>query len=246
MVRDLEPIGDLEQFLVDRIVSTTWRLRRIGSADYRCTQDDLDLLYQLRSQQYYEAEVLPYVSWEDISEEAIDVYRRIRSQIDPNAEELRLDDQELLLSLRAAVKQKGEVLPTIGGLLLFGTKAALRRELPMDARVDYIVVEGSEWVPSGSKRYELAIEYREALVTLMPKLHAEIMSDLPKAFGLDEEKLRRVDTPQIPREVVREALANALMHKRLSRAPTYSGHPLLQPLRIPQCRILSKADRGAR
>jgi len=187
--------------------------RRIGSADHRCTDDDLDLLYQLRRQRSYESEILPGTSWGDISPEAIEEYRRLRSQIEPKAQELKLDDQELLLSLKTAFKQGGEVIPTVGGLLLFGSKVALRRELPMAARVDYIVVEGTEWVQDPSARYKLAIEYREALVTLMPRLHSQVMSDIPSKFGLEEGKIQRTDTPQIPRNVIREAVANALMHR---------------------------------
>lgn len=187
--------------------------RRIGSADHRCTAHDLDLLYELRRQRHYESELLPGVSWNDISPEAIEAYRRLRAQIEPNARELALDDQELLLSLRVAVKKDGETLPTVGGLLLFGSKMALRRELPMASRVDYVVVEGSEWVEDPSARYQLAIEYRESLVTLMPRLHSQVMSDIPSKFGLEADQLHRKDLPFIPRDVIREAVANALMHR---------------------------------
>lgn len=157
--------------------------RRIGSADHRCTSHDLDLLYELRRERHYESELLPDVSWSDISPEAVETYRRLRSQIEPNAQELALEDQELLLSLKVAVKKCEEVIPTVAGLLLFGSKAALRRELPMASRVDYVVVEGSVWVEDPSARYQLAIEYRESLVTLMPRLHSQVMSDIPSKFG---------------------------------------------------------------
>jgi len=50
--------------------------RRIGSTDQRCTEDDLDLLYQLRRQQNYESEVIPGTGWDDISHEAVEEYRR--------------------------------------------------------------------------------------------------------------------------------------------------------------------------
>ncbi len=105
--------------------------RRLGSSDVRCTEEDLDMLYQLRRQRSYESEILPNVTWQDISQESIIVFRRIRAQVDPDASDLALNDPDLLISLKMAIKQKGFVIPTIGGLLFFGSKAALRRELPM-------------------------------------------------------------------------------------------------------------------
>jgi ATP-dependent DNA helicase RecG len=50
-------------------------------------------------------------------------------------------------------------------------------------------------------------------MTMMPRLQAQIMSDIPSKFQLESGKLERNDTPLIPREVVREALANALIHR---------------------------------
>lgn len=186
--------------------------RRIGSCDLRCTSEDLDLLYQLRSGCPYENEVLPYSEWQDVDLEAISEYRIQRSEIDPKASELRLGDQDLLLSLGVAILENGKILPTVAGLLLFGSKAALRRLMPMSARVDYILAEGTEWVQDPSTRYH-AIDYREPLILLMHRLHSQVMSDLPVSFSLKEGDLQRSDIPSIPRNVIREALANALMHR---------------------------------
>lgn len=186
--------------------------RRIGSSDQRCTAEDLDLLYQLRRQRAYEADVFPDATWEDVSLDAVAEYRRLRTQIDPNASELALDDKQLLLSLSHALKKGEEVVPTIGGLLLFGTKLALRRTMPIAARIDYILVEGTEWVRNPLERYH-SIEYREALITVISRLHGQIISDLPTRFQLRTGDLQRSDMPSIPRDVIREALANALMHR---------------------------------
>lgn len=186
--------------------------RRIGSGDSRCTSEDLDLLYQLKRQHPYEAETFPGASWNDISSDAISEYRRLRHQVDPMARELKLDDQSLMVSLGHAIHKNSDFIPTIGGLLLFGSKAALRRMMPMAARVDYLLVEGTEWVQSPSSRYH-SIEYLDGLITILPRLHAQIMNDLPTKFKLEIGELQRSDIPSIPRDVIREALANALMHR---------------------------------
>ncbi|MEX0961361.1 MAG: ATP-binding protein [Simkaniaceae bacterium] len=186
--------------------------RRVGSSDRHCTERDRDLLYQLRSGVPFEAEVLPDTSWEDIDPEAVAAYRRQRAKIEPNAAELDLHDEGLLRALNCLVCRNGVKQPNVAGLLLFGTKAALRRTLPIDSRVDYVITEGPEWINDPSSRH-FSIDYREALITLMPRLHTEIISDLPKLFGLEPGKLQRTETPIIPRDVIREALANALMHR---------------------------------
>ena len=117
-----------------------------------------------------------------------------------------------MIALAHAVQKGDKVVPTIGGLLLFGSKSALRRTMPMAARIDYILVEGTEWVKNPLERY-ISIEYREALITVISRLHAQIMSDLPTRFQLKTGDLQRSDIPSIPRDVIREALANALMHR---------------------------------
>ena len=186
--------------------------RRIGSADHRCTAEDLDLLYQLRSDVPYEQGELSHTSWEDIDVGTIAAYRRRRSQINAEAMELELSDEDLLISLRCATRHQGNLIPNIAGLLLFGTKMALRRLFPMDARVDYIVTEGHEWVGDPSTRY-YSIDYRESLISLLPRLHAQVMGDLPTRFHLEEGQLQRTDIPSIPTEVIRECLSNALTHR---------------------------------
>lgn len=195
--------------------------RRIGSADYRCSAEDLGLLFQLRKEQPFEQEVLPGVSWEDIDPSTIEIYRRRRYEVDPNAQELNLPDQELLLSLRCLVRKHGQVCPNVAGLVLFGSKMALRRMLPLESRVDYVITGGSDWVSNPSSRH-VSLEYRESLLTLFPRLHSQIMEDLPVRFHLDEGKLNRTDIPTLPRNVIREALANAVMHRDYQ-----SGQPTL-------------------
>ena len=186
--------------------------RRIGSADYRCTSEDLDYLFQLRNHKPYEMEVPPDASWKDIDLDVVTVYRRQRAQVDPNAAELELDAEELLLALKCVVLRNKEVVPNMAGLLLFGSKLALRRMMPMDSRVDYIISEGTEWVGDPSTRY-YSTDYQEPLISLFPRLHVQIMGDLLTRFSLEPGQLQRTDIPSIPRDVIREALANSLMHR---------------------------------
>jgi ATP-dependent DNA helicase RecG len=195
--------------------------RRIGSTDQHCTEDDVALFYQLRDHRSYDETAITETTTDDFDKQAIKEYRRVRAEVNPGASELRLSDRELLYALAATTGERNRPYATIAGLLLFGKASALRRHFPM-MRVDYIRVEGREWVPDPARRYQ-AIEMREPLITLIPRVINQVLSDVPKTFSLSEDSIYRKDVPLIPRAVIREAVVNALMHR---------NYRLRQPVQI--------------
>jgi len=185
--------------------------RRIGAADQHCTDEDIALFYQYRDHKTFDETVITDSSLEDLDPQAIAEYRRTRSEINPNAAELSYGDEDLLYALTATSKFEGRTCATIAGLVLFGKQASLRRHFPMN-RVDYILVEGREWVPHPEERFK-AVEMREALMTLIPRVMAQIIGDMPMVFSLGDNGIHRREVPLIPRTVIREAVVNALMHR---------------------------------
>ncbi len=185
--------------------------RRQGSSDVQCTEDDLVVFYQDRRGDTYDATVIRDADLSAIDSAAIADYRRLRSEINPGAEELKWNDEELLNALRCATQEGGMLRPTVAGILLFGTPQALRRYLPL-MRVDYIRVPGREWVQDPENRFE-TVEIRAPLLTLIRRTRAAILDDLPKAFSLPAGQLHRQDIPLIPDRVIREAVVNAVMHR---------------------------------
>lgn len=198
--------------------------RRIGSTDQRCTDDDLLVLYQNRQQESFDAGLVPDATLDDFAPEAIADYRQSRSEANPDAEELRWTDHDLLQAL-GCIRQneRGQWQPTVAGLILFGKPVALRRSFPM-TRVDYIRVPGREWVPDPERRFD-SIELRDPLFRLIRRVQAAILDDLPKAFGLAEGDLQRKDSPVIPQRAIREAVVNAVMHR------SYRSHAPVQIIR---------------
>jgi len=186
--------------------------RRIGSSDQTCTEDDISVLYQGRGHKAYEDAVLEDMSIElDFSEEALQSYRQRRERINPAAPEIAWSREELLFALGAAIRQKdGSYSPAICGLLCFGKDSALRRLAPM-VRVDYIRVPGRTWIENPDTRFE-TMELRGPLLTLIPRVIAAILDDLPRGFSL-EDGVYRKDIPLVPDAVIREAVVNALMHR---------------------------------
>ena len=186
--------------------------RRIGSTDQRCTEDDLEMLYQSRQRESFDVGLVSGAEQDDFDAAAIADYRQARAEANPDAEELRWTDAELLQALNAVRRDAaGDWKPTVAGLLLFGKAGALRRCFPM-TRVDYIRVPGREWVPHPDRRFD-TVELRAPLFTLLRRTQAAVLDDLPKGFGLEEGQLQRRDKPVIPLRALREALVNALMHR---------------------------------
>jgi ATP-dependent DNA helicase RecG len=198
--------------------------RRIGSTDQHCTEDDLIALYQGRQHESFDAGLVPDGTLDDFSPEALADYRQSRRDTNPDAEELRWSDEDLLQALGCVrLNEHGKWQPTVAGLILFGKPVALRRTFPM-TRVDYIRVPGREWVPDPERRFD-SLELRDPLFRLIRRVQAAILDDLPKAFGLAEGDLQRKDSPIVPQRVIREAVVNALMHR------SYRSHAPVQIIR---------------
>ena len=186
--------------------------RRIGSTDQHCTDDDLAVFCQGRKQESFDASFAADTTLDDRLPEAISDYRQSRAEANPDAEELRWTDEDLLQSLDCMRRNpQGAWQPTGAGLMLFGKPVALHRCFPM-MRVDYIRVPGRDWVPQPDRRFD-TIDLRDPLLRLIRRAQAAILDDLPKGFALEEGDLQRQDKPAIPLRVIREALVNALMHR---------------------------------
>ena len=96
----------------------------------------------------------------------------------------------------------------VGGLLLFGSAKALRRAMPI-VRVDYIRVQGNEWVANPDESFR-SVDMRGSLLILAFRVVEAVNADLPKAFLLSDEI--QAKSTGLPVKVLREAVVNALMH----------------------------------
>ncbi|MDY0071115.1 MAG: ATP-binding protein [Thauera sp.] len=202
--------------------SGAWR--RIGSSDQRCVDEDLWALQDnARPMRGVDSTVLDDARMEDFDPAALAEYRRVRATVNAQAEELGYSDADLLEAV-GAVRREGEALhPTLAGILLFGKPMALRRMLPM-VRIDYIRVPGMEWIEDPHNRFQ-SIDIRKPLVLALPQAEASVVDELPKGFYLPEGSMHSVQEPIVPRKVIREAIANAVMHR------TYTKHNPIQIIR---------------
>ena len=185
--------------------------RRIGPSDQKCTEDDMPVFYS--SAESFDCTLVKGSSLEDIDENAVSYYRRLRAKVNPNAEELTYDDTNLLMALRACEKDRsGAYVLTYTGLIVFGKSMALRRLMPA-LRVDYIRVSGNRWVENPDKRFESTIDMRGLFILLVNRTLNAITDDLPKGFELKDGNLQASTPINIPNETLREAIVNAFIHR---------------------------------
>ena len=181
--------------------------RRVGSADLRCTGEDIGELFADSSEGYDQTPVKG-ATIQDVDEIAVKRYRELRRQVNPVAEELSYDTAELLESLNCVNPEDKNQL-NVAGVLLFGTSKLQRRVMPM-TRVDYIRVPGTEWVPDPSESFA-SIDMRGALLQLVFRVIDAVAADLPRGFLLKGDSIQ-ADAVGLPYRVLREAVVNALMH----------------------------------
>jgi ATP-dependent DNA helicase RecG len=182
-------------------------LRRIGSTDQHCTDDDMHVFYQDSTS--YDQTPVTGISIAYVDENAIKRYRVLREKVNPSAEELTYDDAELLQALGCTSREKPDEL-NVAGLLLFGKSTAQRSTFPM-LRVDYIRVSGNQWVSNPDDRFT-TIDMRGPLLLVLYRLIDAINADLPKGFLLPDDNIQ-AESSGLPLKALREAIVNALMHR---------------------------------
>ena len=198
--------------------------RRIGSTDQRCVDDDLWVL-RGASQPLFGPDMAPITDarMEDFEPQAIAEYRRLRALANPQAEELTYSNGEMLEALSAVRRVGADLKPTLAGLVLFGKSIALRRLFPA-VRIDYVRVVGNQWVDDPEQRFQ-SVDIRKPLMLALPLAEASVVDELPKGFRLPEGALQSRQEPVLSRKVIREALANAVMHR------SYQDHSPIQIVR---------------
>lgn len=190
-------------FKNEKLPQGAWR--RIGSTDQRCSDEDIRALHGQSDD--FDKLMLEETDLDDLDENAVAHYRRLRAEVNPEAEELTLSDIEMLRAIKAVKKDKNGVWHlTTTGLIVFGKSLALRREMPA-MRVDYIRVPGNEWVPDAHNRFA-SIDMRGPLLLMVSRAYNAIADDLPRGFSLKPGQLQASRPLIIPEDALREAIVN--------------------------------------
>lgn len=184
--------------------------RRIGPTDQRCTEDDMPLFYSTTDS--YDSALVDDTSMDDIDENAVERYRSLREAVNPHAEELSYNDQDLLIALGACKRMSDKSIRlTHTGLLVFGKSMSQRRLIPA-VRVDYIRVPGTEWLQNPDTRFD-TIDMRGPLILVVNRAYNAIVDDISKGFILSDGDIQAKSNIALPSKTLREAIVNSLIHR---------------------------------
>jgi len=143
---------------------------------------------------------LPEAKLSDFSRSALDTYRQkaeIAHPVSSEAFNLRLLRQGILK------REHGVLVPTGFGFLLFGKEPrTMMRQAGLLAIIHY---------PNGDKERH---EFDEPAVLIPDMLEKWLKSKLPNVF--DRDQMHRQERAALPFEIIREAVANALIHRDYS------------------------------
>ncbi len=143
---------------------------------------------------------LPRAVVKDFSGEALAMYReraRIKDAVGSDEFNRRLLQQGVLK------EEDGRLVPTGFGVLLFGKEPRrAMRQAGLLASIRY---------PNGQQERK---EFDEPAVMIPDQLEEWLKNKLPNVF--DRDQMRREERPALPFEMLREAVANALIHRDYS------------------------------
>jgi len=229
---------------------------RIGSTSREATREQEQRLYQASGVLRYDIRPVSGSFLEDLDiNRLINYFRDIRGQDCPEQEEIE-QWEALLINTEIMVESRGKAISTVGGILLFGKNP--NRYLPQ-AGISAVAYRGKE------KDYE-AVERETIRGPIVAKFIGQ--EDIVDT-GLVERAIefvrrntgssaylaegRRIDKPNYPKEVIRETIVNAIVHRDYTISGTdvelsiYSDHlEVISPGRLPNTVTVERMKAGCR
>lgn len=171
--------------------------RRLDAVTQKMTQKEVGLLFKNANTVTYEEQLCRGVTWNDVSKEKIQIYFK-----EAGISAGKINPQNILTSLNLAVK---DGIKNAG--VLFFAREPRRHIIQCETiLVSFKGTKRTDIIDRKDVQDDLWTQYQEAMIFL--KRHLSVRTEIK---GLD-----RMDYYEIPLEALREAVANALIHRDYS------------------------------
>ncbi len=183
---------------------------RQGSSNIKCDHQTILSLMKQTNTIDYETEPLDDCSIDDIDDETIDMYKLLRSNVEPRATELRMGKFDFLKALNCTTNGRLNRL----GVLCFGTESAYERYFTSSV-IDYVVLDSNQWVDDPNFRFEKNWKIRKSIILQRIEFQDLLERNIRKIFS-HTDNIESQEISVIPMNALDEAVTNALMHRDYS------------------------------
>lgn len=186
---------------------------RSGDGDRHLSRYEVDRMLENRTQPRFDAEVIPDAEMSEFDERLVSNFLERERANSPHVF-ASLSDEEALLSMRAIADDgTGKLRPTLAGIMAFALHP--QRHFPR-ANVTFAVFAGNSKADAsaGTQRF---VDSR-TIIGSIPVMIAETLASVRRNMKVASfvQGAFRTDVPDYPEAAIREAVANALMHRDYS------------------------------
>ncbi len=206
---------------------------RTGDGDRKLSGYEIDRLLEEHKQPTYDDELVSDALMGDLDASLVDGFVRRQKELHPRILGTLADD-EVLIDLHVAKLDEGVMRPTVAGLMAMGRfpqKYFPRLNVTFTA---FPGITKAERTSSGRRFLDA-----QTIIGPIPAMIEDVLAAVEKntRTGAVIEGAFRKDVPDYPRTAVREAVANALMHRDYS--PEGRGSQVQVNLYIDRLEILN-------
>lgn len=188
---------------------------RSGDGDRKLTQYEVDRLIESNTQPTFDDEIIRDATMDDLDKDLVGSFITRQRQLHPRVFASR-SNADILLGMHAVhrdAKDPTILRPTLGGLMALGTfpqQFFPRLNVTFTA---YPGVDKSEGIDDNKRFLD-----SQTIIGPIPTMIEDTLAAVTKNMhtGAVIEGAFRKDVPDYPRKAVREAIANALMHRDYS------------------------------